>query len=104
MSSYFLLVSHIMQRDLILFCRDIKERDTSTGKVKYSWSINSVLSCVLGRSNPPTVDIIFDTTRKDREKRRYFAESEDAKVPKKYVYKCDLHNMQYDIIFRESWQ
>jgi len=46
--------------------------------------MNSVLSCVLGRSDPPTVDIIFDTTRKDRENRRYFVESEDAKVLEKY--------------------
>ncbi|XP_011152969.1 serine/threonine-protein kinase 11-interacting protein isoform X2 [Harpegnathos saltator] len=58
---------------------DIKERETTTGKVKYSWSTNSVLSCVLGRSKSPTVDIIFDTTRKDRENRRYFAEPNDAK-------------------------
>ncbi|XP_032680725.1 serine/threonine-protein kinase 11-interacting protein isoform X2 [Odontomachus brunneus] len=58
---------------------DIKERESNNGKVKYSWSTNSVLSCVLGRSKSPTVDIIFDTTRKDRENRRYFAELNDAK-------------------------
>ncbi|XP_014477087.1 PREDICTED: serine/threonine-protein kinase 11-interacting protein isoform X2 [Dinoponera quadriceps] len=58
---------------------DIKERETTNGKVRYSWSTNSVLSCVLGRSKSPTVDIIFDTTRKDRENRRYFAELNDAK-------------------------
>jgi len=66
------------------FFREIKERDTITGKLKYSWSMNSVLSCVLGRSDPPTVDIIFDTTRKDRENRRYFVELEDAKVVEQY--------------------
>ncbi|XP_011346025.1 serine/threonine-protein kinase 11-interacting protein isoform X2 [Ooceraea biroi] len=64
---------------LIITAEEIKERDIITGKLKYSWSMNSVLSCVLGRSDPPTVDIIFDTTRKDRENRRYFAEPEDAK-------------------------
>ncbi|XP_020279249.1 serine/threonine-protein kinase 11-interacting protein isoform X2 [Pseudomyrmex gracilis] len=58
---------------------DIKEKNTLNGKVMYCWSTNSVLSCVLGRSDPPTVDIIFDTTRKDRENRRYFVELEDAK-------------------------
>lgn len=61
-------------------CSDIKERDTITGKVKYSWSIASVLSCVLGRGETTTVDIIFDTKRKDKENRRYFIELEDAKV------------------------
>ncbi|XP_071565929.1 serine/threonine-protein kinase 11-interacting protein isoform X1 [Temnothorax nylanderi] len=64
---------------LVITCEDIKERDAITGKIKFCWSTNSVLSCVLGRSEPPTVDIIFDTTRKDRENRRYFAQPEDAK-------------------------
>lgn len=56
-----------------------------TGKVKFCWSTKSVLSCILGRSDPPTVDIIFDTTRKDRENRRYLTELEDAKVLRKYL-------------------
>ncbi|XP_028044894.1 serine/threonine-protein kinase 11-interacting protein isoform X2 [Monomorium pharaonis] len=64
---------------LVITSEDIKERDAVTGKIKFCWSTNSLLSCVLGRSNPPTVDIIFDTTRKDRENRRYFAQPEDAK-------------------------
>lgn len=44
------------------------------------------MSCVLGKSDPPTVDIIFDTTRKDRANRRYFAELEDAKVLRNKFY------------------
>ncbi|XP_011705409.1 PREDICTED: serine/threonine-protein kinase 11-interacting protein isoform X2 [Wasmannia auropunctata] len=64
---------------LVITSEDIKERDAITGKVKFCWSTNSLLSCVLGRSDPPTVDIIFDTTRKDRENRRYFAQPDDAK-------------------------
>ncbi|XP_050461636.1 serine/threonine-protein kinase 11-interacting protein isoform X1 [Cataglyphis hispanica] len=64
---------------LMITPENIKERDSITGKVKFHWSINSILSCVLGKSDPPTVDIIFDTTRKDRENRRYFTELEDAK-------------------------
>lgn len=51
-----------------------------TGKVKCSWSTSSVLSCILGRSDPVTVDIIFDTTREARQNRKYFVESDDAKV------------------------
>ncbi|XP_046828648.1 uncharacterized protein LOC124428534 isoform X1 [Vespa crabro] len=58
---------------------DIKERDTITGKVKYSWSNASILSCVLGRGETTTVDIIFDTKRKDKQNRRYFIELQDAK-------------------------
>ncbi|CAL1678329.1 unnamed protein product [Lasius platythorax] len=64
---------------LMITPENIKERDTITGKVKFYWSTSSILSCVLGKSDPPTVDIIFDTTRKDKENRRYFAELEDAK-------------------------
>ncbi|XP_029166715.1 serine/threonine-protein kinase 11-interacting protein isoform X2 [Nylanderia fulva] len=66
---------------LMLTPENIKEIDTMTGKVKFYWSTSSVLSCVLGKSDPltVTVDIIFDTTRKDKENRRYFAELEDAK-------------------------
>ncbi|XP_011630532.1 serine/threonine-protein kinase 11-interacting protein isoform X4 [Pogonomyrmex barbatus] len=64
---------------LVITPEDIKERDVITGKIKFCWSTNSLLSCVLGRSDPPTVDIIFDTTRKDRENRRYFAQAKDAK-------------------------
>ncbi|XP_018055084.1 PREDICTED: serine/threonine-protein kinase 11-interacting protein isoform X2 [Atta colombica] len=64
---------------LVITSEDIKERDAITGKIKFCWSTNSLLSCVLGRSDPPTVDIIFDTTRKDKESRRYFAQLDDAK-------------------------
>ncbi|XP_012234632.1 serine/threonine-protein kinase 11-interacting protein isoform X2 [Linepithema humile] len=64
---------------LVITTEDIKERDMITGKVKFCWSTKAILSCVLGRSDPPTVDIIFDTTRKDRENRRYLTELEDAK-------------------------
>ena len=64
---------------LIITLDDIKERDSMTGKVKCSWSTSSVLSCVLGRSEPVTVDIIFDTTREARQNRKYFVESDDAK-------------------------
>ncbi|XP_078051499.1 uncharacterized protein LOC144477636 [Augochlora pura] len=63
---------------LIITVDDIKERDSLTGKIINSWSTNSVLSCVLGRSEPITVDIIFDTTREHRQNRKYFVEPEDA--------------------------
>ncbi|XP_029051044.2 serine/threonine-protein kinase 11-interacting protein isoform X1 [Osmia bicornis bicornis] len=64
---------------LIITLNDIKERDAISGKLKYSWSTNSVLSCVLGRSEPVTVDIIFDTTRENRQNRRYYVEPDVAK-------------------------
>ncbi|XP_076762138.1 uncharacterized protein LOC143430051 isoform X1 [Xylocopa sonorina] len=64
---------------LIITMDDIKERDPITGKLKYAWSTNSVLSCVLGRSEPITVDIIFDTTREHRQNRRYYVELDAAK-------------------------
>ncbi|KAG7211247.1 hypothetical protein KM043_010559 [Ampulex compressa] len=64
---------------LIITLDQIKERDAITQKIKCSWSANSVLSCVLGRSEPVTVDIIFDTTREGRQNRRYFVEPAEAK-------------------------
>ncbi|XP_043250529.1 serine/threonine-protein kinase 11-interacting protein isoform X4 [Colletes gigas] len=64
---------------LIITLDDIKERDSITGKLKYCWSTSSVLSCVRGRSEPVTVDIIFDTKRETRQNRRYFVNSDDAK-------------------------
>lgn len=63
-----------------LFSRDIKERDLISGKVKFRWATSTVLSCVMGRGDPTTVDIIFDTTRKDRQNRTYFLELDEAKV------------------------
>lgn len=62
---------------LIITSDDIKERDALSGKLKYCWSTNSVLSCVLGRSEPVTVDIIFDTTREERQNRRYYVEPDE---------------------------
>ncbi|XP_076644442.1 uncharacterized protein LOC143354324 isoform X2 [Halictus rubicundus] len=64
---------------LIITANDIKERDSITGKLLNSWSISSVLSCALGRSEPVTVDIVFDTTRETRRNKRYIVEPEDAK-------------------------
>lgn len=64
---------------LIITLDDIKERDALSGKLKYCWSTNSVLSCVLGRSEPVTVDIIFDTAREECRNRRYYVEPDAEK-------------------------
>ncbi|XP_033175784.1 serine/threonine-protein kinase 11-interacting protein isoform X2 [Bombus impatiens] len=64
---------------LIITTHVIRERDSLTGKLRCCWSTSSVLSCVLGRSEPVTVDIIFDTTREHRKNRRYFVEPNIAK-------------------------
>lgn len=47
--------------------------------------MSSVLSCVLGRSEPVTVNIIFDTTREHRQNRRYFVKLDVAKVRNKKI-------------------
>ena len=65
---------------MFLNCRDITERDSITGKVKCKWAANSILSCVMGRDESTTIDISFDTSRRDRQSRTYVAELEDAKV------------------------
>ncbi|KAJ8664256.1 hypothetical protein QAD02_005918 [Eretmocerus hayati] len=64
---------------LVITPEDIKERDFMNGKIKFRWATNTVLSCVLGRGTPTTVDITFDTTRKDREARTYIVELSEAK-------------------------
>lgn len=48
--------------------------------MRYRWSSDTVLSCVMGRGEESTIDFIFDTTRKDRQNRTYFVEKEDAQV------------------------
>ncbi|XP_066591773.1 serine/threonine-protein kinase 11-interacting protein isoform X2 [Prorops nasuta] len=57
----------------------IKEIEPIHGVIKNIWSVNSILSCVLGRSEPVTIDIIYDTTREKRQNRRYFLDISDAK-------------------------
>ncbi|XP_051160698.1 serine/threonine-protein kinase 11-interacting protein isoform X2 [Leptopilina boulardi] len=64
---------------LIVTSEEVKERDYITGKLKFRWSTETVLSCVMGRGTPTTVNIIFDTTRKDRQTRTYLVEIDDAK-------------------------
>ncbi|XP_034937673.1 serine/threonine-protein kinase 11-interacting protein isoform X2 [Chelonus insularis] len=63
---------------LIINKENIKEVEAITRKIKYKWSIDTVISCIMGRGTIPTIDFIFDTTRRDRQNRSYFAESEDA--------------------------
>ncbi|XP_043287960.1 serine/threonine-protein kinase 11-interacting protein isoform X2 [Venturia canescens] len=63
---------------LVITPEEIKEIDWITGRLRYRWSTDTVLSCVMGRGETPTIDFIFDTTRKDRQNRTYFVEKEDA--------------------------
>lgn len=66
------------------------ERDAVTGKMKSRWALDMVLSCVMGRDDPVTVQIMFDTARKDRRERTYIAQPEDAKVSSRES-SCDLN-------------
>ncbi|XP_015116002.1 serine/threonine-protein kinase 11-interacting protein isoform X2 [Diachasma alloeum] len=63
---------------LVITAEDVKERDSITGRIKYRWSTETVLSCVMGRGETPTIDFIFDTTRRDRQTRTYLVEADDA--------------------------
>ncbi|XP_044002674.1 serine/threonine-protein kinase 11-interacting protein isoform X2 [Aphidius gifuensis] len=68
-----------MEEIFLIISQDlIKERDSITRKIKYRWSTDSVLSCVMGRGEKTTIDLIFDTARRDRQNRTYFVEPEDA--------------------------
>ncbi|XP_012253946.2 serine/threonine-protein kinase 11-interacting protein isoform X2 [Athalia rosae] len=64
---------------LIVTPKNIKEKDSITRRVICRWATNTVLSCVMGRGETTSVDIIFDTSRRDRQNRTYFMEPHDAK-------------------------
>ncbi|KAK0157378.1 hypothetical protein PV328_011126 [Microctonus aethiopoides] len=60
---------------LIITLENILERDPISEKIKYRWSMDTVLSCLMGRGESVTIDFIFDTTRRDRQNRTYYVES-----------------------------
>ncbi|XP_074114306.1 serine/threonine-protein kinase 11-interacting protein isoform X2 [Cotesia typhae] len=76
----FLVSQKNPDQEIFLVITDeyVIERDSITGKIKYRWSMDTVLSCIMGRGETTSVDFIFDTTRRDRQSRMYYVDGEDA--------------------------
>ncbi|CAD6233862.1 GSCOCG00007357001-RA-CDS [Cotesia congregata] len=79
----FLVSQKNPDEDIFLVITDeyVIERDSITGKIKYRWSMDTVLSCIMGRGETTSVDFIFDTTRRDRQSRMYYCSTHFSQDP-----------------------
>ncbi|XP_049797579.1 serine/threonine-protein kinase 11-interacting protein [Schistocerca nitens] len=69
----------IQQQELFLAVteRQLKERDTATGRLLCRWQAEALQSCELLSAEPARIRVTFDTVKPDRRERTYFVE--DAK-------------------------
>ncbi|XP_049770837.1 serine/threonine-protein kinase 11-interacting protein [Schistocerca cancellata] len=67
------------QQELFLAVTDrqLKERDTATGRLLCRWQTEALQSCELLSAEPARIRVTFDTVKPDRRERTYFVE--DAK-------------------------
>ncbi|XP_049946355.1 serine/threonine-protein kinase 11-interacting protein [Schistocerca serialis cubense] len=67
------------QQELFLAVTDrqLKERDTATGRLLCRWQSEALQSCELLSAEPARIRVTFDTVKPDRRERTYFVE--DAK-------------------------
>lgn len=55
-----------MYTSIFFIFRDIDASDSITGKIRYRWAFKyGAYSCVINRTKPLTVNIIFETTPGD---------------------------------------
>ncbi|XP_049842961.1 serine/threonine-protein kinase 11-interacting protein isoform X2 [Schistocerca gregaria] len=69
----------MQQQELFLAVTDrqLKERDTATGRLLCRWQLEALQSCELLSVEPARIRVTFDTIKPDRRERTYFVE--DAK-------------------------
>lgn len=60
--------------------KEIREKNISNGCTVAKWSVASIQSCVKISSDPATVQLTFDTVRKDRQERTYILEYADGQA------------------------
>ncbi|XP_022196087.2 serine/threonine-protein kinase 11-interacting protein isoform X2 [Nilaparvata lugens] len=65
---------------LMLTERELKEKGTESGRVLVKWALSTVLSCVKTSSEPPTIQLTFDTIRRNCTERSYEMEPNDAQI------------------------
>ncbi|RZF46718.1 hypothetical protein LSTR_LSTR002581 [Laodelphax striatellus] len=65
---------------LMLTERELKEKDTVSGRVLVKWALSTVLSCVKVSSEPLTIQLTFDTIRRNCTERNYEMEQDDAQI------------------------
>ncbi|XP_063216665.1 serine/threonine-protein kinase 11-interacting protein isoform X2 [Bacillus rossius redtenbacheri] len=63
---------------LVVTDSHVKERDSVSGKTKERWTMETLLSCTKTSNDPVTVQLTFDTVRRDRQERLYIMDEEDA--------------------------
>lgn len=63
-------------------CRHLKEREVLCGKTHEKWTLASLLSCTRtgGQTPGATVQLTFDTVRRNRQERVYTMDEKDAQV------------------------
>ncbi|BES97217.1 serine threonine kinase 11 interacting protein [Nesidiocoris tenuis] len=71
---------------LALLENDLKERSPKSGATITKWPLDSVLSCVKTKNDPITIEIKFDSARKDKQHRCYVMEFADAQALTKKMY------------------
>lgn len=64
----------------IICCRELKERHPSDGHLLFTWSRESIESCVKIGFDPTKIQINFTTIRKNLNQRIYVMNDDDAKV------------------------
>lgn len=63
-------------------CRNLKEREVLSGKTHEKWTMASLLTCTRtgGQTPAATVQLTFDTVRRNRQERVYIMDEKDAQV------------------------
>lgn len=64
----------------IIFFRELKERHPRDGRLLFTWSRESIESCVKIGFDPTKIQINFTTIRKNLNQRIYVMNDDDAKV------------------------
>ncbi|KAF6203794.1 hypothetical protein GE061_002129 [Apolygus lucorum] len=71
---------------LALLENELKERSPKSGETLTKWPLDIVLSCVKTKNLPITIEMEFETVKKDKQHREYIMEFADAQALTKKIY------------------
>uniref|UniRef100_A0A146M7T5 Serine/threonine-protein kinase 11-interacting protein n=3 Tax=Lygus hesperus TaxID=30085 RepID=A0A146M7T5_LYGHE len=71
---------------LALLENELKERSPKSGETLTKWPLELVVSCVKTKNLPITIEMEFDTVKKDKQHREYIMEYADAQALTKKIY------------------
>uniref|UniRef100_A0A1B6DEH5 Serine/threonine-protein kinase 11-interacting protein n=2 Tax=Clastoptera arizonana TaxID=38151 RepID=A0A1B6DEH5_9HEMI len=60
--------------------KELREKNSKTGRTEEKWFLESIESCIKISNDPVTIQITFDTIKKDRRERVYIMEFADAQM------------------------